>query len=504
MNDKVLFWIDSGLAHFFIAKILKEEYDCDLFAIYDLNEAKKYFQNQKLVDFEKIWFYRDFLQKNNLKKPDLKYLSEFEKKYEINLWNVVYSDINFNEHNIFYKFQKNEILSILEQECKFFELVLDEINPDYLIIRMTDYSQNQIIQMMCKKRGVRVLTINHSRFGYRTIISQDTDFLDDDLIEEVKSNNKRSFEELLDVIRDYSNQQIDFRKKYQNSYIKKIFAILKFLRISFKEEYKLFFGNFGKTIFNVTKNEVNIFFKKKYRQAFLNKNALKNFKKESFVYFPLHLQPERSTLILASFCTDQIEMVKRIAKSIPIDYKLYVKEHPMQAIHGWRNSSFYKEILEIPNVELIHPTIKNEEMIKKCDLVTTITGTGGLEAAFYRKPSIVFANVIYSSLKSVCIIQNFEEMPKKIREALNFSVDKNDVNKYVDLIMKNSFKLDLSGVFYSLIDNYFYNGGYLKESQITENEMNQFLENSKKYFEIPAKEHIKIIKKLKRSKKEKS
>ena len=492
MNDKVLFWIDSGLAHFFIAKILKEEYDCDLFAIYDLNEAKKYFQNQKLVDFEKIWFYRDFLQKNNLKKPDLKYLSEFEKKYEINLWNVVYSDINFNEHNIFYKFQKNEILSILEQECKFFELVLDEINPDYLIIRMTDYSQNQIIQMMCKKRGVRVLTINHSRFGYRTIISQDTDFLDDDLIEEVKSNNKRSFEELLDVIRDYSNQQIDFRKKYQNSYIKKIFAILKFLRISFKEEYKLFFGNFGKTIFNVTKNEVNIFFKKKYRQAFLNKNALKNFKKESFVYFPLHLQPERSTLILASFCTDQIEMVKRIAKSIPIDYKLYVKEHPNMKFRNWRKISDYKKIKEIPNVELIHPTIKNEEMIKKCDLVTTITGTGGLEAAFYRKPSIVFANMIYSLLPSVFRVKNIQDLAITINHALKTEVKLSDLNNYSGIIENNSFHFDEISLNNKILDK-FHPAGFVISDNIPMKKLTIFLNEQKFIFELLSNEHIKKI-----------
>ena len=498
MKDKILFWIDAGLANFCIAKSLKENYDCDLFVIYDINEAKEFFQHQKIVEFEKKWFYRDCLNNKN-HKTDFEYLKKFEEKYGINLWKLVYSDINFNEHNNYYKFKKNKILEILEVECRFLESVIEEAKPDFLIIRMTDYHQNQLIQMMCKAKGIRILTLSHARIGYRCIISQDTDFLDQDLIKKSGSYEEKSFKELQDHMKGYATQQKFFKKSYKNSNFKKAFASLKFLRLSTNKKYRLFFGNYGKTPLNVIKNEINLSLKKIIRKSFLNNHAEKNFKKESFVYFPLHLQPERSTLILSPFYTNQLEVIRNIAKSLPVEYKLYVKEHPIQGINSWREVSYYKEILQLPNVKLIHPSITNEQMIKESDLVMTITGTGGLEAALYEKPAIVFADVIYSKLESVFIVKNIEELPKLIKHALKIKVEIKDVNRYINLINENSFEFDLTHVFYTLIDDYFYYGGYLKESLISEGKMEKFLKENSKFFELVSNEHIKVIKNLKRN-----
>ena len=48
---------------------------------------------------------------------------------------IYWADFN----NPFYKFKKDEILNILERDCKFFESVLDEIKPEFLIIKVTDF-----------------------------------------------------------------------------------------------------------------------------------------------------------------------------------------------------------------------------------------------------------------------------------------------------------------------------------------------------------------------------
>ena len=82
----------------------------------------------------------------------------------------------------------------------------------------------------------------------------------------------------------------------------------------------------------------------------------KIFQNEKFIYYPLHIEQERSLLIAAPYYTNQIEIIRSIAKSLPIDYKLYVKEHPSQANRNWRDISDYKEIINIPNVRLIHPS----------------------------------------------------------------------------------------------------------------------------------------------------
>ena len=75
-----------------------------------------------------------------------------------------------------------------------------------------------------------------------------------------------------------------------------------------------------------------------------------------FVYFPLHQMPERELLIGSPFNTNQTETIKHISQSLPIGYRLYVKEHPTQVLREWRKTSFYKEILSIPNVQPVSYT----------------------------------------------------------------------------------------------------------------------------------------------------
>ena len=86
-----------------------------------------------------------------------------------------------------------------------------------------------------------------------------------------------------------------------------------------------------------------------------------------------------------------------------------------------------------------HPM--NDEIIKKSSLVLSITGTSALQAAFYEKPSIVFAHTIFNEFHpSIRRVKNLEELPSAIRSALKTKVDVMDLNRYIDIIEKESFK----------------------------------------------------------------
>ena len=66
--------------------------------------------------------------------------------------------------------------------------------------------------------------------------------------------------------------------------------------------------------------------------------------------------------------------------------------------------------------------------------VITIAGTGGMEAAFYAKPSIVFIETSYSNqLPSVYKLKNLEELPSAINQSLQKKVMESDVYKFVKL-----------------------------------------------------------------------
>ena len=211
-----------------------------------------------------------------------------------------------------------------------------------------------------------------------------------------------------------------------------------------------------------------------------------------FVYFPLQLEPERTILVPAPFYSDQIEVITHIAKSLPVGYKLVVKEHPMQEIRGWRPISHYNEIKNMPNVEFYHPSVPSKTLIEKCSLVATITGTSGLEAAINGKPSVVFADTIYSELPSVFRIRNIEELPDVIKTVLETKVSIKDVTDYISKIEANSFDYDQSEISLRTCSKFYYDG-FLFDVEISESDMKEFIRDNYKTFENIASEFIEKI-----------
>ena len=77
MVDKILFWFGVDYTHYCLSHALQKKIDCEMYAIVDITERPKtFFKNQKLVDFNKIWFFHDQIKKQQ-EKPDFEYLAKF-------------------------------------------------------------------------------------------------------------------------------------------------------------------------------------------------------------------------------------------------------------------------------------------------------------------------------------------------------------------------------------------------------------------------------------------
>ena len=490
MTTKILCWLDGFSPHFAIVNAISRKTDYDLYGLINVNEERKFYEKQKFIEFKKSWYIRDCFKKT-LDNPDLDYLSKFEEKYKISLWKIAYSDINFTKYNKYYKFTPNQILSIFEQECSFFETVLDEVNPDFLIIRVTDSSDSQLLHLMCKARGIKVLCLGFSRLGSRAIISSDLDTLDLDVIDKV--DKEFSFKELENYSKEYVKQESFFREHYKTSSFNWIKGAFQYIRMISHAKYRTHYVNYGKNIVNVIKNESLYLLKKKFRGFFLAKYSKKDItRKEKFVYFPLQLEPERTLFIPAPYYSNQLEVIRNIARSLPVDYKLYVKEHPMQSVLGWRSTSDYKTIMDLANVELINTNFSNKVLLDKCSLVITISGTLGLEAAYHGKPSMVFSDTIFSELPSVYKLTNYEELPLAIRRSLEQKVNFDDVNSFINKIVNNSFEFDQEELDV-LFNNEFYYGGFLFDNHTPIDKVEKFLVKHKELFDKLANEHIKKI-----------
>ena len=487
MKDKILFWLDSTFTQFGTAKYLEKKCGGEFFAIIDTNKGKDFYQNQKIVNFKKKWFLKDYLAELP-KKPDLNYLSEFEKKYGISMWKLAYSDTIFYKYNQYYRFNENEILTILEHECKLFENILDEINPDFLVTKITDASHMRLLQLLCRAKGVKVLTLGFTRFGYRYHIGPDSDVLPK--YNEPKENSNKTFKELENYLKGYSAQEKTWRSDFQSSKIQWLKTGMEFLLMTLNRKYRTDYTHYGRTPINVLINEISFPIKRKIRKKFLDKNTKKNITDGAYVYFPLQLEPERTLLIPGPYHTNQLEVIKNIAKSLPIKYRLIVKEHPYQEIRAWRSIEYYKKILAFPNVEFIHPSVSNVEVIKKCSMIVTVTGTAGLEAALYQKPAIILADASYQILPSVYRIKNIETLPEKIKLLLQKKVRIEDFAKYTDFVLQNTFEMDENENSIKVL-NAFYSGGFLLDKKMDEMKVDSFLNENKMYYELMADEYLK-------------
>ena len=497
MKDKILVWSDAELKQFTIVKYLQEKYDADYFAIYDLNHhLKRSFENQKHVNFKKIWYYWDYHMAPPT-KPDLQYLINFEKKYDIDLGILVYGERLFYKYNVFYKFKRNEILNILERDCKFFEEVLDEIKPDFLIIKVTDFHRSHLLAEICKAKEIKVLTTMPTRFGYMATIGSDLQKKDDTWNTHIENeNNFSSFLELRKYLEKYNrHKQISLIKSGGLDYSiwKKITPSIKWMLKTFDREYRLGYDHFGITRSRAIYFKIGSDLKRRYRKKFLDKNSLKNLKSnEKFVFFPLQVEPERTIGYDAPFYVDQLEVVKNIARSLPIDVKLYVKEHFNMKYRSWREIQFYKDLLSLPNVRLIHTSVNPKRILEKCSMVITISSTAAMEAAFYEKPSIIFTDTVFSALPSVYRIKNLEELPEIIKKAIKTKVNLTDIVKFVKFIEQNSFVFDDFGFTDEVLEK-FHRGGFLINEKIDSEEFRLFLDEKRESFSELIQKHIEIM-----------
>ena len=297
---------------------------------------------------------------------------------------------------------------------------------------------------------------------------------------------------------DYVNYKYNHYYNIVNEYVKSNFnsynslfnTFLKYL-LTPNSNSNSNYTYYGRTKFNVITKTIGLFFKKKLRENFMRDNlSFKTANLEPFVYFPLSVDMERNLLINTPFYTNQIETIRIIAKSLPINYRLIVKENPGQELREWRSNSYYKKIQMIPNVTLIHPSIRGRDLVKNASLVISSTGSSALEASFFRTPSIILGDVFYSFLPSVHKITKLEDFPSLIKTALKTKIEMSDLNRFIDITEKTFVEFP-AFEFEAEFNSRFYHG--LFDVEINEDDLLDFLNKNENIFQDLINTHIEKI-----------
>ena len=490
-KTKILVWLDFGPYAYFNFGIISALSKLDEFEFIGITTIKKdyiFFQNQKSIQFKKLLYYPDcYINKSSY---DLKKLEKYEKQYDLNLWLDVFSERSFYKYWIdFYKFTKNEILSIIENSITFFIDILDTFNPDLVLMQSPGENiSNLLLFQIATKTGIKIMAPNLLYLHDKILLSDNIDSREISVEFKNLINKPNKHPKIYDE---------NFLKTH--SYVKSLNVILSFnyntRNIFQKFRYYVnrlwtnsepLYLNKGKTRLKILKNKYQSYFKIKQRKNFLDSNSNKSIKDKKFFYFPLQSEPESLIAIKSPFYLDAVTLVENIAKSIPIDSILYVKEHPIQKEKSWRPIDVYQRIIDIPNVKLIHPNVNSQELISKSQAVFCVSGATGFEALFYKKPVILFSNEYYDVHSMIFKVKNFTELPIIINHAIQ-NIKFNDDELHA--LMQASDTQSISIPYFTMLKDGIRLSSIQKNGnfELTIQNFQKYYENYKDYFSLIAK-----------------
>ncbi|MGN7381775.1 hypothetical protein [Paenibacillus sp. SAFN-117] len=158
-----------------------------------------------------------------------------------------------------------------------------------------------------------------------------------------------------------------------------------------------------------------------------------------YVLYALHRQPEASIDVLGGSISNQLELIRALTRSIPSTHDLYVKEHSNNI--GNNSMKLYKQLLSIPGVRLISPYSDSHSLLKRADLVVTVSGTIAYEAGLFGIPAISVANLFFNPL---LVRGNFNPYSDSIAEILHTARSSlpsyEDRVNFIARLLANSFQ----------------------------------------------------------------
>lgn len=363
------------------------------------------------------------------------------------------------------RFKDEELLCILNRAIDQIESLFDQLKPDlvvsFICVTMLDY----LAYLVAKSRGIRVLNLRPTRVGDRIAFSKNLNDPSPELAQEYKSlivNNQSSY---LTAAQDYIKRVREQNGRYEGVVAPSDKPALKIQSDQLFKLSKLkavgrwlteYYGSESKTdnhvpdpirrfYFTVLRNplhakRVKYFFQGKYlEQGDLGKLR--------YAFFPLHTEPEVSLLVYGRPYVNQIELIRMISMSLPVNMVLLVKEHPWMI--GKRSLAAYKKMLEIPRVKFVNPKLEARTVIGHADLITVITGSVALEAAITGKPVITFGDCPYNLLPDSMVRRCADPraLQNTIKKSLaEYKSDEQALLAYISAVFESSVSCNLYSI----------------------------------------------------------
>ena len=409
-----------------VADILMKEDDIEALFIKEVGEVKGQVVFQFELELEKVWDDIDISSKA---------LKKLQKEYpNFDFMRALYSEREFNYYPYYFgnkTVSREHQLKYLVGCFQVFNEWLDKISIDFIVSELIIGLADGVLKEVAEERGVPYYSFRQSKMMPGVVVcnsyyDEPLDMRDayqlyqnGEIPVEISHRAQDHINALRDKIEQPSYMELTKKplKITPFQVVRSLFRGLKDLnkvkdvtsltirKTPRLEAYKIILYRFN-NIYQMRKN---------YKNWFTKVVAVD----DKYIIYPLHYEPEASTLVRAFKFSDQLALIKSITKVLPLDVKLIVKEHGGNK--GYRKTEFYRELSYMPNVVLRPPEYNVTELISNCICVITLTGRMGWEAIVNNKPVITLGRSYWSSFYKVHNVQSLKELSNAISECYQTS-----------------------------------------------------------------------------------
>lgn len=433
-----------------------------------------YYQNSREVkSFSKrtqiVWLKEWESVKEGLgRKPDRALIKKFENELGApGLWNSVLADrrLQFGRYcksiqHYRPRYTENQLLGVLSEALLRVETFFEEVQPDIVFGFVPVTLHEYLILRIAEARGVKIRLLRSTKIENYISLNDRLFGLSGHINEKMVSEHEEFEPETYAVVDRYLNHTSQNGAVYEGMHLpsfayrrSKLSVMVRVIAVSVWNEIRRLLNRTIKEdnhnpgyLIPALIEQVFLPLRAYRARKFIKKTNKKNLDivESEYCLFPLHFEPEIALQIYARPLQNQIEVARNIALSLPAGMKLVVKEHPRSS--GHRPLSYYRKLLDIPNVVLAEPEVSSFELIRAARIVVVITGNMGLEAAVLKKPVVVLGEADYSELPS-CMLRtchNLYKLSEDISSLMkNYNYDGESLRRYLLATVSGSVSVDL-------------------------------------------------------------
>lgn len=336
-------------------------------------------------------FTRDFLPKVDPAKVDWAYLAGREAEYGCSLHRMIYAE----RHMLGTDYDR--VMALAEQLFRHFERRFETERPAFVFSEHVSGLTSYICWTVAKGMGIPFYSMGSSKLENRMVVCRSS-------LQVWEDTNQRFAEIMAGDWRPGAEERArafveafrDRPKRLSHMYTRARLPLVDKVDV---HHMKLAVQRYFRDPGNPTLTAPSQMVRQRARRLARERLGRRYFEApvpgEKYVLYPIHFQPEATTLVQAPMYLDQAALIADIAKSLPAGYRLYVKEHFSN--RGRRSPAFYESVSSNPPVRLLRHDTDSWALLRDASAIAVITGSMGWEGLLLGKPVISFGEIFYNA-----------------------------------------------------------------------------------------------------------